>query len=361
MTCETVKMTLFFEDHQKIIDFLKESDVFVPGYIPPSIGLYSLEHWRYFRDVSQEVVILLDRNITSRLVRIIKNGVDLQDQQQYRKTAALLAFSQCFNLDLEPGVSLHELAEKNENSAVLEELAWFRAADNSDTDEWIAIALGRADLLSTQYQPTYIDDDALNFKEKIKRWEKNYAVLLKVAELELGELKPKDKALSFSRWMYEDFVTFAGPAAIFACLYFSPRFEKKGLLKNLKSGNRDKAIDGVKNAAWDITYISQFTKYINDNLQENSKRYIFASFDKKLIIIAGAVFSDFEDLFKLFREYWDEADAFVIAEKLFDYLDCVSKPESELATVDTNIDHFIEKKESFLRKWISRDFQRELA
>ncbi|MEN3967499.1 hypothetical protein, partial [Mammaliicoccus sciuri] len=64
---------------------------------------------------------------------------------------------------------------------------------------------------------------------------------------------------------------------------------RKGLLKQLKSPDRQRALDGVKNAAWDITHLSDFIKKVND-AEGGDTRYLFASADKTLHKMAKFLF-----------------------------------------------------------------------
>jgi hypothetical protein len=90
-------------------------------------------------------------------------------------------------------------------------------------------------------------------------------------------------------WMHSDFLI-AHPAAMLACIYFAPNSPpRSGLLKRLSSPDRQRALDGVKNAAWDITHLSDFIKKVND-ADGNRTRYLLASRDKAMHIMAKFLF-----------------------------------------------------------------------
>ena len=95
--------------------------------------------------------------------------------------------------------------------------------------------------------------------------------------------------LALLDWMHDDFIV-AGPAAMLACIYFAPNSPPRaGLLKRLNSPDRQRALDGVKNAAWDITHLSDFIKKVNE-ANGNGTRYLLASRDKALHIMAKFLF-----------------------------------------------------------------------
>lgn len=58
------------------------------------------------------------------------------------------------------------------------------------------------------------------------------------------------------------------------------------MFKNKGSADGSAAIDGVKNAAWDITHLSDFVRRINESLAENKVQYLFATFDNHLKLMA---------------------------------------------------------------------------
>jgi hypothetical protein len=86
-------------------------------------------------------------------------------------------------------------------------------------------------------------------------------------------------------WMVDDFFL-AGPAAFFASMYFSPLTERKRLIKQLRSEDRERAIAGVKNAAWNMTYLSNFAQRIRE-AGEGPYRFFFATADRGLAAIGS--------------------------------------------------------------------------
>jgi len=76
-------------------------------------------------------------------------------------------------------------------------------------------------------------------------------------------------------WMLADFFL-AGPVAIFASMYFSPNAAKKRLMKSLRSPDREKAIEDIRNAAWDMTHLSDLAWRIKKE-GDGPGRFIFAT------------------------------------------------------------------------------------
>jgi hypothetical protein len=117
--------------------------------------------------------------------------------------------------------------------------------------------------------------------------------------------------------MVSDFIV-AGPAAIFAAMFLSPRASRAGMLKHLKSPNRARAISGVCNAAWDITHLSDFVRRATSH-DYAAKRFIFATADRVLAQLASTLFVDaehresFEQRLAVGMEGWWANDAVVVA------------------------------------------------
>lgn len=60
------------EDYGVLADFLTSSQVLVPALIPPEVGLLSLEAASRMHGL--ETILIPDRNIVSRLVKVARDG-----------------------------------------------------------------------------------------------------------------------------------------------------------------------------------------------------------------------------------------------------------------------------------------------
>jgi hypothetical protein len=308
-------------------EFIEAADFLTPGYIPSPVGLCHPDGFIYeknFEDI--KTVLLPDRNVASRFAQIAK-GVAVDDA--VRPVAALLAFSHFLDIEVEPSVAFHELAHKQGNAVANEELAWLRQADNADAHKKMDVALGRAERLVGLAPPASVGKFDLAFP--LRRWRRNYVVTLKIGELELAGLPHLDRMLALLDWMHRDFIV-AGPAAMLACIYFAPNSPpRKGLLKQLQSADRARAIEGAKNAAWDITHLSDFVHRVNE-AADGSTRYIFASLDRSLHYIARSLF-DFgadgirqDNIVNELGNWWPQAHARAIAERMADLFESIDQP-----------------------------------
>ncbi|MFQ2049226.1 hypothetical protein ACK34J_09795 [Aeromonas veronii] len=304
---------------QGILDigaYLQQIDVLVPDYPDPDSEVYFVGHYLGVRQLEgTNTVLLPDRNVVSRMARVAKGEpLDVHG----RNAAAILAFAQCLDIDIEPSIAFHEMAFNEGNQSALEELAWFRVADNGNPHEWVAVGLEQLDRIHTVGIPSTVE--YMDLAKPLRRWRRNYIVALKMGELELNrELNAMQKVTALLEWMRDDFIL-AGPAAVLAFLYFAPNSPpRKGLLKSLKSADRLAALAGAKNAAWDITYLSDFARRITEENEVQQKRYIFATFDKRLRDLARLVIGENEEMGKdggleySFARWWPTKDAKKIA------------------------------------------------
>jgi len=314
------------DDVRRIAARLKADEVLVPGFEPDPRGLLDLQA---LADAGEgqgiDTVLLLDRNLVSRMASVASRGLKAPLPEMDRIAIDLMAFAQSVNLQIEPSVAYHELAAPSANDAAHLELGWFNVANRGAASVWIDLALGRrTDAPLGQPEPTPVVDLSL----PLRRWRYNYVVALRVAALERSAASPLDRALGLFDWMYSDF-QLAGPAALYASMYFGPRAARHGMFRNLNSDDREKAIKGVKVAAWDMTHLSDFSRRITSAPKWN--RYIFASGDRALLSVARLL-SVPEDgaearraLAEGFAQWWPAGDARALAERLLDLTDKVKR------------------------------------
>lgn len=298
-------------------DYLQTIDVLVSDYPDPNSEVYFVGHYLAAgRLDGVETILLPDLNVVSCMARAAK-GEHLREDE--RNAAAIVAFAQCLDIQIDPTIAFHEMASSQGNQAALDKLGWFRLANNGKPDEWVAAGLGQRDRIISVGSPPPVAH--VDLAKPLKRWRRNYIVALKMGELELnGTLNALQRVTALLEWMRDDFIM-AGPAAMLAFLYFAPNSPpRKGLLKNLKSADRNVALAGAKNAAWDIRYLSDFARRIKERSKAQQARYIVATFDKRLRDLARFVIGEFEELgadeglAKSIERWWPAQDAQKIAD-----------------------------------------------
>lgn len=286
----------------------------VPGFIPPDCGaLHPAALW-HMHDVERILPKLhIDLNSVSEIIKITSSQ-RFQIRDESSENAAKLMACCLFNgILIDPTVAFQEKAHWNGHDRAVEDLQKFRAADNTSPPSWIRL----------------IKREKVNFKAKIiseglegdlsappKRWERNYLIALKIADLELQEgLSRINKIVELLRWLRTD-LYFAGPAAIFGAMYLSPTAKKRGLMHKLRSPNRNDALQGVKNQVWDLTHLSEFGKAVREGGEAH--RLFFATGDGKLGSLASliALLPSADRFTEVLCQWWPESDAVAIGRVL---------------------------------------------
>jgi len=338
---------------QIALDLMADGGI-VAGYIPAERGMLDLMVMKYAELMGETTVILPDRNLISRMAAIAEGRARYPLDKPSQLAANLMAYCQCMDLNFDPLIAFHELAHKEGNKEANRELAWFRASDDAQALAWVDISRGRAQTLGlTGHAPLTSHDLAA----PLNRWERNYIVALKIAELELTDLKPIERALALLDWMLADFFL-AGPAAIFASMYFSPNAAKKRLMKSLRSPDRERAIEGVRNAAWDMTHLSDLARRMKKE-GDGPGRFIFATGDKGLAEIARRIPIDAEpgdlrdELARQMGMWWPAANLAVLADRFADaiFVSSSRSPPAGPAGAEDPIADFIAIGERAVRDW----------
>ncbi len=310
---------------------LEEAGVFTPGYGAPAVGLCHPNGFLYSHSFQgQSTILLPDRNIASRFAQIAMGKPSTDD---LRLVATIKTFCHFLDILVEPSLAFHELAHKQGNIKANEELAWFRIGDNGDAFTWFDYSVGRIDRVPPPASVPRFDTHDLAFP--LRRWRRNYIVALKIAELELSTLTNLQRMLALLDWMHDDFIV-AGPAAMLACIYFAPNSPPRaGLLKRLNSPDRHRALEGVKNAAWDITHMSDFIKKVSEE-DGKDRRYLLASSDKALHVMAKFLFDFGADgihrglMVQGLSAWWPVNQAIAIAERLARLIEEADAPSRAL-------------------------------
>lgn len=274
-------------DLRTLAESLRSRDVFTPTFVAPEVDRYDPVVYRdQAARFETSTALLVDRNIVSRWIDMVRGANPTAD---HRLAAAVLAFVQCAEIDVEPNIALYELAFAQGQEAAVDELLAFRLADQVHPGYWAEIALDRADAIGELPDgvPIRETDLTIDFTMKLRRWRRNYILALKIAELELRGGNSVDRMLEMLSWMYKDFLL-GGPGLALAAHYLAPNSSRKRLLKGLKSPDRERAIAGIRNAAWDLTLVSEWAIRVEKQPSE-ARLVLLASFDQGVHRLARSV------------------------------------------------------------------------
>ncbi len=294
---------------QEIIKMLMSKKLIIPSFeYNLEQEIYDIEVYHNDIDFKQKVYWLMaDRNLVTRWISLYRGKEVIHEND--RLASAILSFAQLAKIDIDSGLAIQEAAKDNVKSN--NELLDFYNANEVHPNYWSDVALGIEDKLpqkeTINKRHTFIT--SFSFTNENERWQKIYILVLKIAELEFEKNSYIEKIKKLIKWMHKDYFI-NGTAVVLAINYFAPNSDRRGLLKKLRSPDRQKALEGIRNAAWDLTYLSEWSLKI---LEQDSKNeiWLFASLDKKLRDFARTIlaFKEHENPLKdMMIEYLGEQD-----------------------------------------------------
>lgn len=263
---------------------LKANDPFVLA--DSNIDQYNVLLFRQFQEhTNSSLIAIFDQNLLNDVVEIISAALENRPPQRkgIQVAAAAMTFLQAANAMIEPGIAIHEKPDASR----LRDLQLFRCADEVDARSYADLALGRsASLRREELPPLPAEEERHDFSNKISGRSVHRICMLKIACLELEHKTPFERMKEYLRWSYEDFIFCAIPT-LFACSHLCPN-RKKGVLKNTKSRDRERALQEIENALWDVQLIENWAKRACSE-QHGSRSVILCSNDEALKRLAKLV------------------------------------------------------------------------
>ena len=347
-------------DLDRIQLILQKAAPFVPGVHledPYDVITY-LQRQMLWRE---DYCLLVDRNVVTRWTAVVERR---KATSGHRTAAAILAFAQASELAIEPNIAFYELSAHEDPAKVDREIATFYSAVDVPPPKWADIALGRMSQLVLDIPDGYVDRRS-NLTKPPYAWRRNYLLALKIGELHLKGGRPEELMIRLLDWMYDDFLI-GGPAVQLASYYFAPGAPRRRLLKQIESGDRERALDGIRNAAWDLTLVSEWLRsHIRRNpTNEHVKRiYILCTLDEAVRRMASGLISfgehsesELEKLARVFGSVWGPKTAQRLARVLSNYQSAADNPQRQLHGDPGGelLDEMIARGERTIRSWKPR-------
>lgn len=349
-------------DLEEVHTILRGANVFVPSFDADEADPYHV--MTYVEQQVQfetEFVILPDRNVLTRWVGLLRG---VAAEEKHRVSAGIMALAICADILIEPNIALYELANSSGNQAAIEELHLFRIAEEVEPQYWVNVALGRSLYLlpaGAKY-PNKPAPPSVDLQAPLYRWQRNYILALKIAELHLRGGRSETRMAELLRWMYYEFLI-GGPAILLASHYLAPNSDRGGLFKGIESGDREKAIAGIRNAAWDLTLLSEWLRRIQiQNEQQDDKPVtILCSLDEHVSKFARSLvnysapveWGNDGYLNRMFGRIWGPEAGARLASVLAGYQDSADNAERQLhrESHPDFITKLIETGEATIREW----------
>lgn len=265
---------------------LTSADVFTTTFQDLGVAVFRAETYiRESVDHGTQTVFVIDRNLFTRLLSL---GHGESATYAHRVAAGVLAFAQTTASLIEPNMALYELAATSGAHIASSELLEFRGLGNSHPQLFADVAVSRRDSLELAYlsKDPVAEECNVDFTMSLRRWRANYTAALKIATFELSPGPAESKMAGLISWMQNDFLHI-GPALCLANRYLAPNGPKKRLFKSLRSSDRDRALAGIRNAAWDLAFVSEWWNKVRTQ-SDDKKIWILATLDRGLHDIARA-------------------------------------------------------------------------
>ena len=312
-------------DINPIMEIVRHNDPFVlsPSTIDDRYDIMGYIHAAQNSGV--ELRAMLDNNILTRVISLASgNSVPKEEHQAnaYLLSSAVMAFLIIGRFEIEQRISIHEKRFSSSRSQAERELHISRVADNICVKEWIDIALGRKKEISrdeiddseTRVANVNYENAEKSFSQIITPWKINYYFVMKATEIWKSSSDNVDNACKFIHWMEREWF-FAAVPSVFVMVLFSPNRYSK-MIKGIDSPTKEKLINGLQNAAWDLTYIRMWSSfYQTSNL---NRLWLLCTNDTALHSIAKKQFEVSEQskniVLEQLQEYWSAYDA----QKIFD-------------------------------------------
>lgn len=303
-------------DLLNICSLLKKKDIICTIYSSNEFDQYDLfRYTELLNDKSNSFIAFFDTNIVIDLLRICK-GEKLIINENLSDTkvtsCALLILLQCLDIQIDPGLGIHEIAHNDDYVNGQNNLNFFNAINNLHPAILNNLLQGKlnviTDMLAVQNS---------NIINKVNPYEWHYWFLiytcvLKIVILEKSKKDNYCKLIEYINWMWNEFIFCAAPT-VFAIIYFS-KYKLSKMLKNISSNNFDELHKIIKNVSWDLCAVEYWSLETFEN-HSNSKYILFCTQDKMLkeiskhIVISRKNIEDIENYnHNLFIQYWGKTE-----------------------------------------------------
>jgi hypothetical protein len=233
----------------------------------------------------------LDRNVYTLAARLA-DGENGHYEDDHRNAAAVLCFAHCCGLKTDYTIAVLEHELDSGDPRFGEELAKFRRVWAARAKSLARFALAKSTTLALPPDSTNLSSDISEPRETARpvAWQLNYGCALKLASLILDAemVDDIDRMRVYLQWCYDEFFFSAGPT-VYGSLALSPR-HKGNMFKRLRGNDAGAAIRGVRNAAWDMTLISEW-EIRQAKLPATKNHHLICSFDQVITDVGSVVMS----------------------------------------------------------------------
>ena len=289
------------------------------------------------------------------------NTYSAETSKSDRVAAACMAFLAAARVELEPNISLYELASVAGDADALNELRSLRLAQAIQPQAYLNVALQRVSRIhpdaiqEASCRPSVgsVSDPAINFLNPLRHFRCHRAAVTKIALLERTSLKGPEKFRHLLRWS-SDAGFFDGVALAFGAMFFGER-RAGTMLKSVKSNSFERCVAGIKNASWDLTYMSHWVSRARED--EERAIWIFCTHDGGCASVARSAVGTDVDSLSLFKQNFKPPDAESLQAEYRDLLAGTTDPGDRREVVSERLE-LLEEAQLALDTELSRAINR---
>lgn len=249
-------------------------------------GHFSVKSLFELQNGDKDIRIIADRNIVSPICEIATKG-KLKDAYRMQKIALFVTWTKVIRAQLSSGLGLYENDTSGLNTISGEEnrLQFLHGVDTIPAQLWKMLAFGQIDEIPEPflYKKTKVKNIKYDFSDNLL-YLCNQAAIIKITQLiRTPDISGIDKFLAFMEW-YTKNMDVAGSVIFYAaCVFMDVEHVSKP--KGSKSKNYQKALAGIKNQAWDITYITAWSMQYKNETANNIAMFATDDITQKVIAI----------------------------------------------------------------------------
>ena len=241
---------------------------FHPRYAPN--GKFSTRDIIDLSHSDTNIMILADNNITTPICEIATTG-SLKDSTRLCKIAAFVTWTKYIGAQISCGIGISENDTEHQSTIPGEKkrLQFLHGVNEIPSQYWKNLAFGVIDQIPKKY--LYTDSDIENveyvFSDNLSHM-CNEAAMIKIVRLIRDtSLSKIDKFIAFMDW-YTTHCALAESVITYAALVFSNTIHV-ALPKSAKLDDYDRVVRGIRNQAWDLTYITSYKMISHHYLKQN--------------------------------------------------------------------------------------------
>lgn|GEM_PF-5828248 len=276
-----------------IMEFLKKEEKCLGIiYSENEIRIVEIEDYfdiRYERFLTNNLTIIIDSNLFIAARSIYKYGNINTPERKF--FTSLLIYSKFLYAKFDPTICMYEFGNKPNHKAV-NDLYTFRVVDNLSLETMLNLIFGKTHQISkidwndAKNKTREMNESEINedYNKTLTRFKQNYPYVLKASIiLRIKGISRYHKIKYFFDWILDDFITKAD--AITIAMYILSRNGGR-IIKKFNQNNYSSLIKEIRNATWDVTYIS----YLRDQAKKIPDRYFLLVTNDKNLINAGKYF-----------------------------------------------------------------------